>query len=121
MYCGSQGYMLQLATRGQRTRTVREPRPWHGDPIYTYNLANQLNTAQQGSTTWQYTCNANGILISDGVKTSAYDPGPIPGLLITSTINAVVIIHVMWGQTTIIWHPPRHWLRSRVGKNGRFV
>ena len=36
--------------------------------VYTYDGANQLNTAQQGSITWQYTYDANGSLISDGVK-----------------------------------------------------
>jgi len=40
---------------------------------YTYDEANQLNTAQQGSTTWQYTYDANGSLISDGVKNYTYD------------------------------------------------
>ena len=40
---------------------------------YTYDAANQLNTAQEGSTTWQYTYDANGSLISDGVKTYTYD------------------------------------------------
>ena len=41
--------------------------------VYTYDAANQLDTAQQGSTTWQYTYDANGSLISDGVKTYTYD------------------------------------------------
>ena len=40
---------------------------------YTYDTANQLETAQQGSTTWQYTYDANGSLISDGVKNYTYD------------------------------------------------
>jgi YD repeat-containing protein len=40
---------------------------------YTYDTANQLNTAQQGSTTWNYTYDANGSLSSDGVKTYTYD------------------------------------------------
>ncbi len=40
---------------------------------YTYDEANQLNTAQQDSTTWQYTYDANGSLISDGVKNYTYD------------------------------------------------
>jgi YD repeat-containing protein len=40
---------------------------------YTYDAANQLDTAQQGSTSWQYTYDANGSLISDGVKTYTYD------------------------------------------------
>ncbi len=40
---------------------------------YTYDEANQLETAQQGSTTWQYTYDANGSLISDGVKNYTYD------------------------------------------------
>jgi RHS repeat-associated protein len=40
---------------------------------YTYDAANQLTTAQQGSTSWQYTYDANGSLISDGVKTYTYD------------------------------------------------
>ena len=40
---------------------------------YTYDAANQLSTAQEGSTTWQYTYDANGSLISDGVKTYTYD------------------------------------------------
>jgi len=40
---------------------------------YTYDEADQLNTAQQGSTTWQYTYDANGSLISDGVKNYTYD------------------------------------------------
>src|SRR5687768_10100968 len=40
---------------------------------YNYDAANQLNTAQQGSNTWQYTYDANGSLISDGVKTYTYD------------------------------------------------
>lgn len=38
-----------------------------------YDAASQLDTAQQGSTTWQYTYDANGSLISDGVKTYTYD------------------------------------------------
>ncbi len=41
--------------------------------VYSYDAANQLNTAQQGSTTWQYTYDANGSLISDGTKTYTYD------------------------------------------------
>ena len=41
--------------------------------VYNYDAANQLNTAQQGSTTWQYTYDANGSLISDGTKTYTYD------------------------------------------------
>lgn len=40
---------------------------------YIYDAANQLDTAEQGSTTWQYTYDANGSLISDGVKTYTYD------------------------------------------------
>ena len=40
---------------------------------YTYDTANQLETAQQGSTSWQYTYDANGSLISDGMKTYTYD------------------------------------------------
>ena len=40
---------------------------------YTYDEANQLNTAQQGSTIWQYTYDANGSLISDGVKNYTYN------------------------------------------------
>jgi RHS repeat-associated protein len=46
---------------------------------YTYDAANQLNTAQQGDPStgsgqaWQYTYDANGSLISDGVKTYTYD------------------------------------------------
>ena len=40
---------------------------------YTYDTANQLETAQQGSTTWQYTYDANGSLISDGVKNYTYN------------------------------------------------
>jgi len=42
--------------------------------VYSYDAANQLNTAQQGSTAWQYTYDANGSLVSDGVKTYTYDP-----------------------------------------------
>jgi RHS repeat-associated protein len=41
--------------------------------VYTYDAANQLTSAQQGSTSWQYTYDANGSLISDGVKTYTYD------------------------------------------------
>jgi hypothetical protein len=46
---------------------------------YTYDAANQLDTVQQGDSStgseqaWQYTNDANGSLISDGVKTYAYD------------------------------------------------
>ncbi len=40
---------------------------------YTYDAANQLTSAQQGSTSWQYTYDANGSLITDGVKTYTYD------------------------------------------------
>ena len=40
---------------------------------YAYDAANQLNTTQQGTTSWQYTYDANGSLISDGVKTYTYD------------------------------------------------
>ena len=40
---------------------------------YAYDTANQLETAQQGSTTWQYTYDANGSLISDGVKNYTYN------------------------------------------------
>jgi len=40
---------------------------------YTYDIANELESAQQGSLTTQYTYDANGSLISDGVKTYTYD------------------------------------------------
>ena len=40
---------------------------------YSYDAANQLLDAQQGSTTTQYTYDANGSLTSDGVKTYTYD------------------------------------------------
>lgn len=40
---------------------------------YTDDDADQLDMAQQVSTTWQYTYNANGNLISDDVKSYTYD------------------------------------------------
>jgi RHS repeat-associated protein len=40
---------------------------------YAYDAANQLNTAQQGSTSWQYMYDENGSLVSDGIKTYTYD------------------------------------------------
>jgi CSLREA domain-containing protein len=48
---------------------------------YTYDVANQLSTAQQGSTTWQYTYDANGSLtevlpngnVASGAKRYTYN------------------------------------------------
>ncbi len=40
---------------------------------YTYDIANQLETSTGNGVTWQYHYDANGSLISDGVKTYTYD------------------------------------------------
>jgi YD repeat-containing protein len=40
---------------------------------YTYDTANQLQTATENGVTWQYTYDANGSLVSDGIKTYTYD------------------------------------------------
>jgi RHS repeat-associated protein len=73
VYSDGRHFNYTYDANGNALTFERDLGPGTVTTTYNYDAANQLNSASEGSNTWQFTYDANGSLTSNGVSAYTYD------------------------------------------------
>jgi len=73
IYSDGRHFNYTYDANGNTLQLERDLGPGTVTTTYNYDAANQLNTASEGSNTWQFTYDANSSLTSNGVSSYTYD------------------------------------------------